>query len=79
MFERVQAFAGEEASVHLRRAWTAIYGRDPEPSRGYADAVRAVEAVACPLLLARDTRPTHGKVIAHRLSPAFRNQFFVHA
>jgi hypothetical protein len=49
----------------LQRAWKATYGRDPEPSRAYADAVRAVEAVACPLLLPKDLKPTLGKVITH--------------
>jgi hypothetical protein len=63
-FERVAATANDEASMHLRRAWTATYGRDPEPSRAYGEAVRAVEAVACPLLLPNDPRPTLGKAIA---------------
>jgi hypothetical protein len=63
-FERVAATANDEASMHLRRAWTATYGRDPEPSRAYGEAVRAVEAVACPLLLPDDPRPTLGKAIA---------------
>lgn len=64
-FERVAATAGDEASMHLRRAWTATYGRDPEPSRAYGEAVRAVEALACPMLLPKDPKPTLGKAIAH--------------
>jgi hypothetical protein len=60
-FERVAATANDEASMHLRRAWTAIYGRDPEPSLAYGEAVRAVEAVACPMFLPKDPRPTLGK------------------
>jgi hypothetical protein len=63
-FERVAATANDEASMHLRRAWTATYGRDPEPSRAYGEAVRAVEAVACPVLLPEDPRPTLGRAIA---------------
>lgn len=63
-FERVAATASDEASMHLRRAWSATYSRDPEPSRAYGDAVRAVEAVACPLVLPDEPRPTLGKVIA---------------
>lgn len=63
-FERATATASDEASMHLRRAWSATYGRDPDPSRAYGDAVRAVEAVACPLVLPDDQRPTLGKVIA---------------
>jgi hypothetical protein len=64
-FECVAAAASDEASMHLRRAWTATYGRDPEPSRAYGEAVRAVEAITCPLLLPKDPKPTLGKVIAH--------------
>jgi hypothetical protein len=64
MFERAAATANDEASMLLRRAWSATYGRDPEPSRAYGDAVRAVEAIACPLVLPGDPKPTLGKVIA---------------
>ncbi len=64
-FERAIATIADEASMHLRRAWAATYGRDPEPTRAYGEAVRAVEAVACPLLLPNDQRPTLGKAIAH--------------
>jgi hypothetical protein len=63
-FERVAATPNDEASLHLRRAWQATYGRDPEPSRAYSEAVRAVEAVACPMFLPKDPKPTLGKVIA---------------
>jgi hypothetical protein len=63
-FERVAASANDEASMYLRRAWTATYGRDPDPSRAYGDAVRAVEAAACPVLLPNDPTPTLGKAIA---------------
>ena len=64
-FERVAATANDEASLHLRQAWQATYGRDPEPSHAYGEAVRAVEAVACPLVLPKDRRPTLGRVINH--------------
>jgi hypothetical protein len=63
-FESAAATANDEASMLLRRAWSATYGRDPEPSRAYGDAVRAVEAIACPLVLPGDPKPTLGKVIA---------------
>ena len=63
-FEHVAATANDEASLHLRQAWQATYGRDPEPSRAYGEAVRAVEAASCPLVLPKDPRPTLGKVIA---------------
>ena len=64
-FDHAAATAGDEASMYLRRAWKATYGRDPEPSSAYGDAVRAVEAVVCPLLLPKDPKPTLGRAIAH--------------
>jgi hypothetical protein len=62
-FEHVTATANDEASLHLRQAWQATYGRDPEPSHAYAEAVRAVEAVACPFVIPKDHTPTLGRVI----------------
>lgn len=63
-FEHAAATANDEASMHLQRAWKATYGRDPDPSSAYGDAVQAVEAVACPVLLPKDPKPTLGKAIA---------------
>jgi hypothetical protein len=39
------------ASRYLAQAWRKIYGQHPEPTDGYADAVKAVEAVAVPVVL----------------------------
>jgi hypothetical protein len=43
--------AGSEASDHLAAAWQAAYGRQPDPDKAYAEAVKAVEAPACQLVL----------------------------
>lgn len=48
----------------LRGAWNATYGLHPEPTTGYRDAVRAVEEIACPLVLPNDGAATLGKVIS---------------
>jgi hypothetical protein len=50
---------------HLQQAWAAAYGRHPDPSKAYDEAVRAVEAAAIPLLLPNGTKETLGKVLAH--------------
>ncbi len=55
--------AGDEAAEHLRAAWTAVYGRGPDPDRAYDEAVLAVEAVACPLVAPASARSTLGTVI----------------
>jgi hypothetical protein len=75
-FERAAATANDEASMLLRRAWSATYGR-PRPSRAYGDAVRAVEAIACPLVLLSDPKPTLGKVIARLREQADRWTFIL--
>jgi hypothetical protein len=49
---------------HLHAAWAAIYGRAPNPDLAYDEAVRAVEDVACPLVLPQaDNTRTLGTVI----------------
>lgn len=58
--------APEEAAEHLCAAWRAVYGREPNPDVAYSEAVKAVEAVACPLVLpgaADGGSPTLGVVI----------------
>jgi hypothetical protein len=57
--------AGGVASQLLQEAWGDIYGQQPDPSDGYRQAIRAVEAVSCPLILPRDNTATLGKVIGH--------------
>ena len=52
------------ASDLLADAWARTYGRTPEPTTAYRQAVRAVEEVACPLVLPKE-EATLGKVIAH--------------
>ncbi len=51
------------ASVHLRRAWTAVYGLEPNPSHGYHEAVKAVEAASRPIVLPKNDEATLGQVI----------------
>lgn len=47
----------------LADAWHATYGLHPNPSDGYRQAVRAVEAAAIPVVLPTDRSATLGKVI----------------
>lgn len=50
---------------HLEAAWTATYGRRPDPAKAYDEAVRAVEAAAIPVVLPDGSRETLGKVLGH--------------
>lgn len=59
------AGAPAAAGGFLRDARQHIYGLHPDPTTAYRDAVRAVEEVACPLVLPTDGAATLGKVIAH--------------
>ncbi|NYF57876.1 hypothetical protein [Micromonospora purpureochromogenes] len=43
--------AQQQAADHLREAWRAAYGRDPDPDKAFNEAMRGVEEVACPLVL----------------------------
>ena len=46
------------AAEYLRSAWYHVYGRNPNPSTAYHDAVRAVEAVARLVVTPSDERAT---------------------
>lgn len=57
------AYGGRPAA-HLRLAWDAVYGRAPDASTTYREAVKAVEAAAAPVISPDDSRATLGKMIA---------------
>ena len=52
------------AHKHLSDAWSKLMGRGPDPSGAYREAVRAVEAVAKPVILPNNDRATLGQMIA---------------
>jgi hypothetical protein len=49
--DRAERAGRTGASRYLAQAWRKVYGQNPEPTDGYADAVKAVEAVAVPVVL----------------------------
>ncbi|GII26503.1 hypothetical protein [Planosporangium mesophilum] len=54
------------AADHLREAWAAAYGLNPDPDKAYNEAIRAVEEIACPLVehrKAENGKATLGTVI----------------
>jgi hypothetical protein len=53
----------EAPSILLRRAWNATYGLHPNPSDGYRQAIRSVEAASIPVVLPKDGNATLGRVI----------------
>lgn len=59
-----QAATGNSAH-HLIAAWDAAYGRHPNPSRAYSEAIKAVEAASIPVVIpgASGAKATLGKVI----------------
>jgi hypothetical protein len=52
------------AREHLTIAWNRLMGRDPDPSTAYREAIKAVEAVAKPVILPTNNRTTLGTMIA---------------
>jgi hypothetical protein len=53
----------ERAHHHLSVAWQKLVGRNPDPSGSYREAIRAVEAVAKPVVTPTDPNATLGKII----------------
>lgn len=58
----------DEASGQLREAWSAVYGRQPNPSDAWDHAIKAVEAVLVPIVTPNDARPTLGRVLGQLAS-----------
>jgi hypothetical protein len=72
---RTEMARGETPSDLLKVAWSSTLGRHPNPSEGYRNAVRAVEAAAIPVVLPNDIGATLGKVIGHLASTRDRWSF----
>lgn len=53
----------QRAHAHLTTAWAKLTGRDPDPSAAYSAAIRAVEAVARPVVSPDNDRATLGTII----------------
>jgi hypothetical protein len=51
------------ASEHLRIAWNAAYRREPDASKTYNHAIKAVEAAARPIVTPNDANATLGRMI----------------
>ncbi len=49
---------------YLRSAWHKAWGREPDPTGAYREAVRAVEAAFAPTVSPNNGRPTLGTIIA---------------
>lgn len=62
--ERTLRTAGESpAAHHLAAAWSAAYGVHPDPPRAYAEAIKAVEAAAQPVIAPKEPKKaTLGKM-----------------
>lgn len=54
---------GDRAAQLLAESSRHIYGRRPSPGMGYREAVRAIEAIACPIVIPEDKVGTLGRVI----------------
>lgn len=65
---KAAASTNDRSGQHLARAWSAAYRRNGDPGAAYGEAVKAVEAAACPVVIPKDQACTLGKVI-----PALRD------
>lgn len=64
------------AADHLQKAWKAVYGLHPDPSQGYAEAIKAVESAAQSIVQPNNPKATLGTMIpemrqaAHKITSA---------
>ncbi len=64
--ERAAESVGRTAAAsRLKKAWHNAYGREPNPSLAVAEAIRAVEAAAIPVVAPNDRSAQLGRVIGH--------------
>ena len=59
-----EAMSSPRAGALLAAAWSSAYGRNPNPSDAYRNAIRAVETAAQPVITPKDRLATLGKMIA---------------
>jgi len=52
-----------QAGIRLAKAWEALYGVSPDPSKSYGLAIKAVEDVAIPVVSPTNQRATLGTLI----------------
>lgn len=58
------ATVATRAHDHLFIAWSKLVGRNPDPTGAYREAIRAVEAVAKPVILPDNDLATLGQMVA---------------
>ncbi|GAA2836565.1 hypothetical protein GCM10010505_70020 [Kitasatospora aburaviensis] len=75
--ETADATGRSVAKARLRAAWLKAYALHPDPGAAYADALRAVEDVACPLFLPSNSRPTLGNVRSHLEQAAHKYELVI--
>ena len=56
--------AKRRPAQHLRDAWHKAWGRSPDASGAYREAIRAVEAAYAPIVSPKNERATLGTIIA---------------
>lgn len=62
--DRYEAVSSKgRAGEHLRTAWSEMYGRSPDASNAYRQAVHAVEAAGEPIISPNNSRTTLGTMI----------------
>jgi hypothetical protein len=57
--------AGDKAAQHLTLAWNAVDGRQPDPGKGYGEAIKAMEVATIPVVFPGNLRAKLGRVINH--------------
>ena len=62
--DAVMRSAGRGAGVRLARAWEELYGLNPDPSKAYSLAIKAVEDATVKLVCSKHPAPTLGTVIS---------------
>lgn len=54
---------GGDVALYLTKAWNETFGRSPNPSVAYSNAIKAVEAAAWPVVIPKNDKATLGTIV----------------
>src|SRR5262249_21280790 len=70
--------SGTRSGQHLQKAWRGIYGRNPNPSDAYREAIRAVEVASISVVSPNNTKATLGTVIGDMRATSQKRSVALH-
>ncbi|MEO6760976.1 MAG: hypothetical protein ABI220_01190, partial [Candidatus Saccharimonadales bacterium] len=62
-YENAVLETSNQSGTYLKASWSGAFGRNPDPTKAYNDAIKAMEAATCPVIVPAQKDATLGHVI----------------